>query len=151
MKKLYRVVTLIAILLVTTIGCLDFSFGNDEETATPTESQVNRCRAEMYLKDTANITALGYRLEGSGIDDVIWFKFQTDAKDLAEVFDTAVVDLTQFEENANIMALKDVEWWNVEGKNLFGGQVALPNARFMTVGAEQVEGGYVIYIVWNET
>ena len=150
MKKLYTLVVLAAVLF-TTIACLDFEFGNDEETTMPTESQVNRCRVEMYLKDTANITALGYKLEGSGIDDVIWFKFHADAKNLAQVFDTSIVDITQFEENSKVMGLKDVEWWDVDGKNLFGGQVALPNARFMTVGAEKVEGGYVIYVVWNET
>ena len=41
--------------------------------------------------------------------------------------------------------------WDVEGKNLLGGQVALPNARFMTIGAERIEDRYIIYAVWNET
>ena len=49
------------------------------------------------------------------------------------------------------MTLANIAWWDVEGKDLLGGQVALPNARFMTVGAEKVEGGYVIYVIWNET
>jgi hypothetical protein len=151
MKQLRSVALLITALLIGVIGCWDFGFGVDEETTMPTPSQVNRARAEMYLKNTANITALGYKLAGSGIDDAIWFKFQTDATDLAQVFDTTVVDPTRFTENANLTTLKEVEWWDVKGKNLFGGQVALPNARFMAIGAEKTQDGYIIYIFWHAT
>lgn len=149
-KRSYMLMIVTAASLVTTMGCLDF--GKDEETLTPTQSQVQRCRAEMYVNDTVNITPLGFKLEGSGIDDAIWFKFKADANDLAQVFDTTVVDVDKFEESAHVMpVLKDVEWWDVEGKSLLGGRVALPHARFMNVGAEKVDGGYVIYVMWHET
>ncbi|MCC7118743.1 MAG: hypothetical protein IT310_09480 [Anaerolineales bacterium] len=151
MKPIYQIMILIAALAVTVSACLEFNFGEDEETALPTESQVTQCRAEMYLKDTAKITPLGYKLEGSGIDDRIWFKFQTAESDLAQIFDSAVVDVTQFEENVQIASLQGVSWWDVTGKNLSGGQIALPNARFMTVAVEKLKSGYIIYIVWHET
>jgi hypothetical protein len=148
MKRLPRILIAIAVLLAAA-GCL--SFGEDEETTAPTKSQVSRCRAEMYLKDTASITPLGFKLEGSGIDNAIWFKFETDADDLAQVFDTTIVDTSKFKENASLMPLDGAAWWDIEGKNLWGGQVALPYARYMTIGAEKVAGGYVIYIFWNTT
>ena len=149
MREHYAIVIIIAVLLTTTLACLDF--GPEEETTAPTASQVSRCRAEMYVRDPVTITPLGFKLDGSGIDDIIWFKFETDSDDLAQVFDTTVVDVHTFEEGVSMMTLDNVAWWDVEGKDLLGGQVALPNARFMTVGAEKVEGGYVIYVVWNET
>jgi hypothetical protein len=150
MKETYTITIAILVLVISTTACLDF--GSDEETTTPTESQVNRCRAEMYLNDTVQITPLGFKLEGSGIDDVIWFKFETNTTDLSQVFDTTVVDTDKFTEHTNVMSdLQDVEWWDVEGKDLLGGQVSLPNVRYMNVEAEKIEGGYVIYIRWNET
>ena len=47
--------------------------------------------------------------------------------------------------------MEDVEWWDVEGKELVGGEISLPNARFMNLGAEKIEGGYIVYIMWHET
>jgi hypothetical protein len=148
--KRYWIVILIV--LITTLSCLDF--GDDLETTSPTEEQVQRCRQEMYIRDSADITPLGFALLGSGIDDVIWFKFSTDADDLSQVFDTSVVDVSEFEDK--VMSADDLweiegEWWDVKDKDLVGGSVALPNARFMSVGAEKADEGYVIYIVWNET
>ncbi|MBN1888771.1 MAG: hypothetical protein JW850_12320 [Thermoflexales bacterium] len=148
-KSPYTLAIMTTLLCVAAMGCLDF--GQDEETTTPTESQVSRCRAEMYLNPTVNITPLGFKLEGSGIDDAIWFKFETDADDLAQVFDTSVVDLSKFKEGYSLSELKGVAWWDVGGKNLWGGPVALPHVRYMSVGAEKIEGGYVVYVMWNET
>lgn len=148
MKKIYLLITLLAVLTFT--GCLDF--GEDEETTTPTKDQVNRCRSEMYLKPSVKITSLGFKLRGSGIDDAIWFKFKTDSANLAEIFDVATVDISKFEDDFKfIYEMKELKWWDVESKKLHGGQVSLPNARYMDVGAEKTEEGYVIYIMWFET
>ena len=46
--------------------------------------------------------------------------------------------------------MKGRKWWDVKGKNLLGGQVELPNVRFMNVGVEQTENGYMIYVMWHE-
>jgi hypothetical protein len=147
-----RCLVVISIVLITTISCLDF--GEDVETTTPTQEQVKWCRQEMYVQDSAKITPMGFALLGSGIDDVIWFKFATNATDLSQVFDTTVVDVSKFEESgmsADELKGIDWEWWDVKGKNLLGGQVTLPDAKFMNVGAEEVGEGYVIYVMWFET
>jgi hypothetical protein len=148
MKTKPYIKIVLASLVVASIGCLEF--GTDEETTTPTEDQVSRCRTEMYLNDAAEITPLGFKLLGSGIDDVIWFKFEADADDLSQVFDTSVVNTDEFEKNV-MYKMEDVEWWDVEGKELVGGEISLPNARFMNLGAEKIEGGYIVYIMWHET
>lgn len=148
MKKPYTVMTLVLFVIIIS-GCL--GSGRDEGTTMPTESQVNRCLSEMYLNVSAKITPLGFKLE-SGMDDAIWFKFETDADDLSLVFDTTVVDTGKFEENFTFTyEMQGVGWWDVEGKNLLGGQVSLPNARFMNIGVEKIAEGYLIYIMWHET
>jgi len=140
-------------LLLITIsftGCLDF--GNNEETTSPTEVQVERCRAEMYINPSIEITTLGFKLEGSGIDDAIWFKFETNIMDLHQIFDSNIVDTYKFENNyTSLYEVNGLEWWDVKGKKLIGGQVELPNVRFMNVGIEKKEKGYVVYIMWHET
>jgi len=148
MKQKWQIVILLVVIVSTTVGCL--SFGTDEETTSPTESQVSRCRTEMYLNDALKITPLGYKLLGSGIDDQIWFKFRVDVNDLSQVFDTSVVDTSSFEKF--VMHERDeLAWWDVKGKELVGGEISLPNARYMDIGAEKIYGGYIIYIMWTET
>ena len=131
-------------------GCLDF--GEDEQTTTPTKDQLSRCRVEMYLKPSMKITPLGYKLEGSGIDDAIWFKFKTDVSDLKEIFDSKVVDTSKLKDGfAFAHDMDGVKWWDTKGKDFLGGQVELPNARFMNVGIEKNDDGYLVYIMWHET
>ena len=141
---------LIGLLLVISLnGCLDF--GEDEETTTPNKTQINRCVAEMYINPSIKINPLGYKLLGSGIDDSIWFKFNTESTDLSQIFDTTVVDVTKFKENFTFLSQpKDLDWWDVKGKSLLGGQLELPNVRFMNVGIDKTGDGYTIYIMWNE-
>ncbi len=149
MKNLCFVVMAL-LLLVSLNGCLDF--GEDVETEKPNESQVNRCLSEMYLNPSIKMTPLGFKLEGSGIDDAIWFKFKTDETDLSQVFDPKAVDVTKFKENFTFLSqIKGLEWWDVKDKSLLGGQVSLPNARYMNIGIEKADDGYMIYIMWHET
>ncbi len=149
MTKSYQLIALSLMLVFMLTGCLDF--GNDEETTTPTEAQLSRCRAEMYLNPSMKITPLGYKLEGSGIDDVIWFKFKIDVLDLQEIFDGKVVDTSKFKEGFTLIhEMRELKWWDVQSKNLFGGQVELPNVKFMNVGIEKNDEGYVVYIMWHE-
>ena len=146
-----RVIRLLAGLLMAASlsGCLEY--GTDEETASPTQAQVDRCRAEMYLRADLEMTPLGFKLEGSGIDDAIWFKFETPCEDLQAIFDGAVVDTSGFKTGFTFdHAMKDLVWWDVQGRQLVGAQVQLPNARFMNVGVERLERGHVVYIMWHE-
>ena len=107
-------------------GCLEF--GNDEETTSPTKEQVDRCRSEMYLNPSMQITPLGYKLEGSGIDDAIWFKFSTDVSEVKELFDIKVVDTSKFQTGFSfIHDMTKLKWWDVKNNELLGGQVELPN------------------------
>lgn len=130
-------------------GCLEF--GNDEETTSPTKEQVDRCRSEMYLNPSMQITPLGYKLEGSGIDDAIWFKFSTDVSEVKELFDIKVVDTSKFQTGFSfIHDMTKLKWWDVKNNELLGGQVELPNVRFMNVGIEKNNQGFVVYIMWHE-
>ena len=138
-----------SLFLISLSGCLDF--GEDEETTTPNETQISRCVAEMYLNPSNKITPLGYKLLGSGIDDSIWFKFKTDSTDLSKIFDTTVVDIGKFEDNFTFLSQpKNLDWWDVNGKILLGGQLELPNVRYMNVGTDKTDDGYTIYIMWHE-
>lgn len=147
MKKL---VLLIAIIFsITLSGCLNF--GQDEETTFPTPDQISRCFTEMYLNPDLKLRPLGYKLEGSGIDDGIWFKFETNA-DISEIFNSIIVDTTKFVQNTPLLyEVKGLKWWDITGKSLLGGQVELPNARYMNIGIEKKENIHVVYIMWHET
>ncbi|NLW83104.1 MAG: hypothetical protein GXY41_01670 [Phycisphaerae bacterium] len=148
MIKKYLIIVLFSLTALT--GCL--KFGNDEETNTPTTDQVARCKSEMYLNSSATVIPLGYKLLGSGIDDAIWFKFKIQCTDISEIFDTKIVDITKFKHGFNFFHdMKNLEWWDVSGKDLIGGQVSLPNARCMNVGLLKIEDGYIVYIMWHET
>jgi len=46
--------------------------------------------------------------------------------------------------------MKDLKWWDVKDKNLLGGKVELPKLRFMNVGIEKSNEGYLVYIMWHE-
>lgn len=146
--NIFRLLMLLAVVLSCS-GCLEF--GNDEETSSPTKKQVDRCRSEMYLNPSMQITPLGYKLEGSGIDDAIWFKFKTDVSEAQEIFDIKVVDTSKFQIGFSfIREMTELRWWDVKNKELLGGQVELPNVRFMNVGIEKNNEGFVVYIMWHE-
>ena len=44
----------------------------------------------------------------------------------------------------------DPEWWDVNDKKLIGGNVELPGMRYMDVGIERSNEGYLVYIRWYE-
>ncbi|MBW8016942.1 MAG: hypothetical protein FVQ82_12220 [Planctomycetes bacterium] len=144
MNKLY----LLFVIPVLVGGCLDF--GDDEVTTSPTKAQVDRCRSAMYLKSSADIDPLGYMLFDSGIDGSIWFKFKSKSSDLTEIFDTKVVDVSKFQDGFTHYEKKELKWWDVKGKKFYGGQVSLPNVRYMNVGVEKTDQGYLVYIYWYE-
>ncbi len=127
-------------------GCL--SFGDNVDTATPSAEQVARCRAEMHLAPGLVLTARGYKLT-QGIDDAIWFKFVTARQPVAALF-RPDVDTTTFRPGVEIQPA-GTPWWDAQGKKLVGGQVSLPNARFMTVGIDEQGEDMTVYVMWAET
>lgn len=131
-------------------GCTDF-LGTDVTTTQPTQAQLARCRAEMYLQNNLVFQAHGMKLLGSGIDDQKWLKFSCEAADPAQIFQTDIVDVSLFRDGIKLSPAKDIPWWDVEGRNLFGGQTALPNARFMNVGIDATATGSVVYVTWFDT
>ncbi len=148
MKKIF-ILTALFFFATTLMGCL--KFGEDEETTTPTTAQVSRCFSEMYLNPSLELRPLGYKLEGSGIDDGIWFKFETSV-DISQIFNSTIVNVSKFERGFTFLhEMKELKWWDVAGKSFLGGQVELPNARYMNVGIEKKGAGYVVYIMWHKT
>lgn len=83
---------------------------------------------------------------------LLHFKFKAEPASLSEIFDGKVVDTSKFENDYMFLhEMKNLKWWDVNGRKLLGGQVSLPNARFMNVGVKKTEAGYVIYLMWHET
>lgn len=137
------------LLVISMVGCL--KFGDDEETTSPTKKQIDKCRAVMYLSPVMKITPVGYKFQGSGMDDAIWFKFKTDAAAIEDIFDSKIVDASEFKEGFKLNCdMTKSKWWNAEGKKFLGGQIALPNVKYMNVGIEKINDGYVVYIMWHE-
>jgi len=96
---------------------------------------------------------LGYKLQGSGIDDNISFKFKTNVADISEIFDTEVVDVTKFEKNHKLPSGgADPTWWDTKGRDLLGNAISLPKVKYMDVGIEESEDhSFTVYIHWFET
>ena len=144
--KNYIAISCLAILT----GC-GLQFGTDETTTQPTQAQLARCRAEMYLQTNLVFQAHGMKLLGSGIDDAIWLKFSCEVTDPAHIFQTNIVVVSNFRNGFKQSPSKDIPWWDVKGRNLSGGQVAIPNARYMNVGIDAAGTNSVVYIMWHET
>jgi hypothetical protein len=47
--------------------------------------------------------------------------------------------------------MNDLKWWDANDKKMIGESISLPNARYMDVGIEKQDDGYLVYIMWNET
>ena len=88
---------------------------------------------------------------GSGIDHTIWLKFSYKANEPEHIFQTEVMDVSQFHHGFTFDRTTDAPWWTVEGRSLSGGHIALPNANFMVVGIDVTDTKSVVYIKWNET
>lgn len=144
------IITIGLLFLISLSGCLEY--GDDEETTTPNPEQVNRCIAKMRLNPSIKMTPLGFKFDQSFLDNGIWFKFKTDTTDLSQVFDTTKVDVTKFKKDFDLLyPMKGSKWWDIKNKSFLGGQIALPNGRFMNIGIETLDDGYMIYIMWHET
>ena len=140
----------ILLAMVLLAGCLDF--GPKVTTSTPSAKDVARCRAEMYLRSDIEIEPQGFQLV-SGIDASIWFKFIARTEKIAAVFNEKHVDTSQFSEGYKSHSDSSLPaWWDAADKKLTGGQVELPNGRFMDVGFSKNEDRTLtVYVMWFET
>gem|GEM_PF-577762 len=145
MKMLLSVIAVLALFS----GCLDF--GKDEETMNPTAQQIEYCRKIMHIRSDLKIIPLGYKLIGSGIDAAVYFKFETTADSVSRIFDSACP--FSAEHNGSFVMDKGdgPQWWDVEGRNLTGGHISLPGAKYMDVGIHKQKKGCTVYIFWFET
>lgn len=140
---------LLAVILLPSLGCLNF--GDDVSTTTPTPAQIARCRAEMYLSPDSNIAAKGFHLLGSGIDDAIWFRFTAETDAIANVFQPEHVDVTTMQPAEELESGPEETWWSTTDA-LQGARYSLPNARFMTVHyADNSDGTLELFVAWFET
>lgn len=141
---------ILGVVVVIFYGLLSLSLlGNDVQTTSPTPDQIERSQDEMYLNKNILIQPLGFKLVESGIDDSAWFKFQTKAS-ITDIFKSEIVDLKLLSKKYSMISHAEIEWWNVEGKTLLGGQISLPNNKIMNVGIDHSNGdASVVYIMWH--
>lgn len=129
-------------------GCLNF--GDDIETTSPSPKQVSGCAKLMYLNPNIKIDPMGLKIIASGIDDIVWFKFETRAN-IKNIFNAKYVDVSNFSKNEYVITpAKNISWWIKRKKLLLGGQIELPNVKNMNVGIEQQKNRNIVYIVWHE-
>jgi hypothetical protein len=132
-------------------GC-SLRFGADVTTTHPTEDQVARCRAAVFLQTNLAIQVHGMKWLGSGMDDALWLKFSCAATDPAEIFRTDVVDVSRLRKGFKHASYQEIPgWWDVDGRDLSGGQFELPDARFMNIGIDAGATNATVYVIWQET
>ncbi|MBN2340477.1 MAG: hypothetical protein JXX29_12595 [Deltaproteobacteria bacterium] len=147
--RILPIVPVLFLMLLFSSACL--SFGKDEETTSPTPAQISRCVAEMYINPQIEIQPLGLKILGSGIDDAIWFKFETNAP-VSDMFKPDVVESSLFRHRNNSFNNgKGIKWWDIPKAGISSDQIALPNARYMTVFIKNNGKRRIVYIFWNET
>ena len=133
-------------------GCLQF--GEEVSTDNPTQEQVAFCKSTLFLNDDIELTPIGYKLNATGIDDALWFKFSTKTKDPKKIFKEELIDSISFSDDYKFPgAYAKESWWDIKGKKVYGGQVELPSGtNFMEVGIPESDtpGEYIIYIFWFE-
>lgn len=136
-------------LVALSSGCLNF--GSDTKTNVPTEEQISQCRALLHLNPDLQIDAKGYAYYGTGIDDLLVFKFETNVTTPDEIFDTEKLDITSLKDNYKLPSkFKDLAWWDIEGKTFYGGQISLPKAKYLEIGIEKTDQGSTVYLFWFE-
>lgn len=138
------------LLLLSGTGCLNF--GSDIETNSPTEEQITFCREVMHISDGIDIEPLGIRILGSGIDDAVWFKFETAESDLSALFDEEFVPADSLEGDVTFHSGEEMpEWWDAGNRTFTGGTVPLQGGTWITVGFQKEENRTICYVFWHET
>lgn len=142
-----KILTLFMIIFLS--GCINF--GEEIETTSPSLAQVERCRIAMHIKPEVELTPLGFKLNASGIDDAIWFKFKTKNINIEDIFYKDITDILVLKDEYRFHYNDDIKWWAAQDKLLTGGQAELPDAKFMNIGIDKTTDGLIIYIMWHET
>lgn len=141
-----RVVLLLCASVIALSSCLEF--GEDVSTTSPSTAQVDRCRRVMYLSSAQDITPLGFELQDS-LDDLIHFKFRTDASAPAEIFDPSMVDPAAFGPGSFDPAACTADWWSgAEGEFLVLDHLEVAPARVLSAWVRQEAEGATVWVQW---
>jgi hypothetical protein len=88
-----------------------------------------------------------------GMDAVMWYRVTVEAKNIDDVFDPARVDTSEFTEVGykirHSMPITD-QWWDVDKRNLVGGDVQLGGASMRVAYVNNGDGTLTVYVFWFE-
>lgn len=136
--------------LLLVAGCLDF--GENIVTEQPTAEQLAFCQSAMYLNDQLDFEPVGLRIDATGIDAVVWFRFFTEEVTAGRIFDSEFVSPDSLRNTVSFYSYENMpKWWDADEKVLEGGTVHLNTGRHMTVGIHREERGSTVYIFWSES
>ena len=106
----------------------------------------------MHIKEGLEYEPIAFKIIGSGIDDAVWFSFETDETDFSRIFDDSFVSPDSLSTGVSINIPEDMpSWWDAPESDLYGRSFSLAGAKHMTVGINRVQNGSIVYIFWNET
>ena len=101
----------IAGLLVPLVSCIDF--GEDITTEHPTDEQIQYCITVMRINPEIELVPTGLVIMASGIDDAIWFRFETPVKDPYAIFEEASFPRDSFRSNIVVNPPHQrPDWWD---------------------------------------
>lgn len=137
-------------LLLLTAGCLDF--GSDTVTENPSPTQLIYCETVMHINEDLAYQPLGLKIIGSGIDDAVWFCFETEETDPSLIFDENFVSPDSLSSGVSIYVPENMPaWWDAKEADLYGGVFSLSAGKHMTVGIDRKENSSTVYVFWNES
>lgn len=117
-----------------------------------TPQQLQSCITSFHIREEAEIVPLGLKVLGSGIDDAIWFKFETDSPDPSLIFQTEFVPAETLQGETSFFGWEDMpEWWDTRNRVFSGGTVTLEYGSVMSIGFQQEPDRIICYIFYHET
>jgi hypothetical protein len=106
-------------------------------------------RAKMGLRSDLVVTQehLNY---SPGMDGALWSKFVVRAGSLEEVFDTARVDPSEFDEGGYEFRVDwiDSDWWDVDAHPLTGGETSIGPDYLRVAYRDNGDGTLTVYVFW---
>ncbi len=136
-------------LSLITLSCLDF--GEDIVTTDLTQEQLRGCRMLFHIREDVAIEPAGLKAQCSGIDNVYWFKFQTDVSDPMMIFNALHVPADSLDGQVSFYQYEDLpQWWDTRNRIFTGGTISLNNGSAMTVGYQQEPDRIICYILYHD-
>lgn len=142
--------------LMVLMACSFLAITGCEKTPTlisetkPSSSQIEFCRARLYLNRTTDIEPLGFQ-HFSDDGDMIWFKFRTKVVSLPALFDreklkgAQVEEISKFKIDYKMPAYTQAskhkpEWWDADDFKLVGGRIDTPQTEILSIGVSNSDG-----------